>query len=304
MAKGFACLRSALVISSLSLAVAAEVSESHDFSEVEVVTFDFYAALMDTGASLKDNAATILAANTNTKNLTRDEVDKFVGHWVSQYPGYVGVVNSLQQNTALAWGDKDLFKMMLNITLDFTCAEQALDLTLETKQKLIESWKHLRPWRNTAKMLKALHAARRPDGQRRFRLVALSNADFEFLQGGCADLEAEAGVKFDAYLGCDDLGVGGVCLFKPAPSFYNQTRSLLHNPGTDWKRKVLHVAGAPYDASGAKAFGLRTIWNSNRTAPLFFDYTGTGKNVPEVILHEIGELPKALGIQEISEVIV
>eukprot|EP00929_Paragymnodinium_shiwhaense_P107335 TRINITY_DN7342_c0_g2_i1.p1 TRINITY_DN7342_c0_g2~~TRINITY_DN7342_c0_g2_i1.p1 ORF type:complete len:305 (-),score=67.83 TRINITY_DN7342_c0_g2_i1:279-1193(-) len=304
MAKALACLRSALVISSLSLAVAAEASESPDFSEVEVVTFDFYAALMDTVASLQDSAVTILAADTTTKDFTRSEVEKFVGHWASQYSGYVGVVNALQQNSALAWGDKDLFKMMLNITLEYSCAKQALDLKLETKQKLIESWKHLRPWQNTAKMLRALHAARKPDGQRRFRLAALSNADREFLQGGCADLEAEAGVKFDAYLGCDDLGVGGVCLFKPAPAFYNQTRSLLHNPGEDWKHKVLHVAGAPYDANGAKAFGLRTIWNSNSTNPLFFDYTGTGKNVPDVMLHEIGELPKVLGIKEVSEVIV
>jgi FMN phosphatase YigB (HAD superfamily) len=275
-----------------------------DFSEVEVITFDFYAALMDTEASLKENARPILAKDENGRNMTRKEVDDFVSAWAKQYSGYVGVVNALQRNEALEWDDKDLFKVMLNTTLQQSCMERHVVLRLDTKAALIESWKHLRPWQNTTRMLRALHAARTKDGQRRFRLAALSNADVEFLRGGCVDLEAEAGITFDAYLGCDGLGVGGVCLFKPEPAFYNQTKALVRNAGLSWQRKVLHVAGAQYDANGAKAFGLRTIWNANSTSPVFFDYTGTGKNVPEVILHEIGELPRVLGISDIPEVVV
>ncbi len=30
--------------------------------------------------------------------------------------------------------------------------------------------------------------------------------------------------------------------------------------------------------------------------PVLFDYTGTGRNVPDFILHDIGELPAVLGI--------
>lgn len=272
-----------------------------DISKVEVVTFDFYAALMDTVESLKDGAAPILAADTGSKHMTRADTDEFVISWSSQYSGYVGVANTLQRNPDLEWGEKDLFRMMLNITLENTCAKASLTLQASTKHALIESWKKLRPWRNTSAALRALRAARAADGTPRFRLAALSNADAEFLRAGCAVLEAEAGVTFDAYFGCDGLGAKGVCLFKPEPIFYNQTMSLVEQPGQDWREKVLHVAGAQYDANGAKAFGFRTVWNSNSTRPVFFDYTGTGMNWPDAILHEIGELPSVLGLVGTSE---
>jgi len=270
--------------------------------DVEVITFDFYAALMDTVRSLKESAATILAADPSTQTLSRADSDGFVSSWAGRYSGYVGVVNALQQNEDLEWADKDLFRMMLNITLEHSCRLKKLPLQWETKRSLIESWKHLQPWSNTSETLRRLAAARRPDGSRRFKLVALSNADTEFLAAGCKVLEREAEFTFDAYLGCNGLGVGGVCLFKPAPGFYAQVRKLL--PGSsegDWKKKVLHVAGAEYDANGAKAFGFYTAWNANSTDPIFFDYTGTGRNVPDVILTEIGELPGALGLPRASE---
>lgn len=275
-----------------------------DFSDVEVITFDFYAALMDTVASLKRNAVPIIGSDKISQTMNQTQVDALISGWAKQYSGYVGVVNALQHNEELQWGDKDLFKMMLSITLEHACATQDVNLSADTKKALVESWKHLKPWSNTAKMLRALKGMHRADGQPRFRLAVLSNADHEFLKAGCADLEAEANMTFDAYLGCDGLGVNDVCLFKPEPVFYGQVRTLITNPGDDWKRRVLHVAGAMYDANGAKAFGFRNIWNSNSSRPIFFDYTGTGKNTPDVILHEIGELPAVLGGLQIHNLLV
>jgi len=279
-------------------------SVRRDFSEVEVVTFDFYAALMDTVASLQSQAVPILSADQVSQNMTRKDMDAFIKSWASQYSGYVGVVNALQHNNELQWADKDLFKMMLNITLEHTCIDKDLALQPSSKMALIDAWKHLRPWRQTVSTLQALHAARGIDGQPRFRLAALSNADYEFLRAGCRDLEVESGISFDAYLGCDGLGVAGLCLFKPEPAFYEQVRNLVLRPGYNWKHKVLHVAGAPYDANGARAFGFRTAWNANSSHPAFFDYTGTGTNVPDLILHDIGELPAALGLTDAFTMLV
>jgi len=281
-----------------------EPSVQPDFSEVEVVTFDFYAALMDTVVSLQSQAVPILIVDKVSQNMTREEMDTFVKAWAGQYSGYVGVVNALQHNQALQWADKDLFKMMLNITLEHTCMEKRLALQPRSKVALIDAWRHLRPWRRTVSTLQALRAARGADGQPRFQLATLSNADHEFLKAGCHDLEVESGISFDAYLGCDGLGVAGLSLFKPEPVFYEQIRNLVLRPDYNWKNKVLHVAGAPYDANGAKAFGFRTAWNANSSRPVFFDYTGTGSNVPDVILHDIGELPAALGLTEAFTMLV
>lgn len=275
-----------------------------DFSEVEVITFDFYAALMDTVASLQSQAVPILVADNVSQNMTRKEMETFIQAWAKQYSGYVGVVNALQHNHALQWADKDLFKMMLNITLEYTCIDKRIALQPKSKVALIDAWKHLRPWRQTVSTLQALRAARSIDGQPRFRLATLSNADHEFLKAGCHDLEVESGIYFDAYLGCDGLGAAGLCLFKPEPVFYEQVRSLVLRPDYNWKNKVLHVAGATYDANGAKAFGFRTAWNANDSRPVFFDYTGTGSNVPDVILHDIGELPAALGFTKVFTTLV
>jgi 2-haloalkanoic acid dehalogenase type II len=273
-----------------------------DISGIEVITFDFYAALMDTIRSLKENAVPILKADPATQNFTREEMGSFVQSWSYQYSSYVTIVDALQENPGLEWASKDLFKMMLNITLEFTCASQEVPLRQDSRHALTETWKNLRPWQNTARVLRALRAAKTASGEPRFRLAALSNGDYEFLRAGCAVLEAEAGVTFDAYFGCDGLGINGTCLFKPAPNFYLQAKALVKDPGADWKSKVLHVAGAPYDANGARAFGYKTVWNSNSTRPVYFDYTGTGKNVPDAVLHEIGELPSVLGVPaEVSD---
>jgi len=230
-------------------------AQTPNFSRVEVITFDFYAALMDTVSSLQDNAIPILANDKRAANMSRAQTDEFVKSWAKQYSGYVGVVNALQRNVDLDWADKDLFKNMLHITLDYTCASQDLPLSAETRDALVETWKNLRPYRNTVRTLQTLRAAVAPSGAPRFRLATLSNADQTFLRAGCTVLEREMGFKFDAYLGCDGLGNAGVCLFKPEPAFYNQTRRLVEGAADDWKYRVLHVAGAAYDANGAKAFG-------------------------------------------------
>lgn len=257
-----------------------------DLSGVKVITFDFYAALMNTVSSLKEYAWPVIIQDPVTRSWTQSQSDSFITDWASEYSSYVGIVNALQHNANLEWADKDLFKVMLHSTLEHTRASRKLAISNTTMEALVQTWKKLKPWPNTISVLQALRATGR------FTLALLSNGDAEFLRAAAVALP-----PVDAVLGCDGLGVGGVCLFKPDPAFYNQVRQLLPDESDDeWKSKVLHVAGAEYDAAGSKAFGFHTAWNSMEADPVLFDYTGTGRNVPDFILHDIGELLAVLGI--------
>lgn len=268
-------------------AVGAHKGGVPDFAGVKVITFDFYAALMNTTGSLRENGREILAQDPATDRWSPTQADAFVMAWEKQYSSYVGIVNALQRNAGLHWAEADLFKVMLHTTLNYTCASQKVALSASTREALAQAWKNLKPWPNTLAVLQTLRSTGR------FKLALLSNGDAEFLHAAAAALPA-----MDAEFGGDGLGVGGVSLFKPEPELYHQVRSLLPDePEDQWKNKVLHVAGAPYDASGSKAFGFHTAWNSMQADPAFLDYTGTGQNVPDVVLHDIGELPRTLGIE-------
>lgn len=249
-----------VVLVSLLLAVATAISCSEfDPKKISLVTLDVFAALMDTETSLDKSVSQILP------RLSASEVDSLVNQWMNAYGGYAGTVFN-----ETVTGPSP-FQWMLSTTLDSIDTSMKLNLSKDEHDALIAAWGNLIPWPATKETLQKLHSAG-------ISTSPLSNGDVTTLTNAMGVFLPEVPMKF---IFSSDFPVGS---FKPDSRMYAQ---LLQDHGVTVEQ-VLHVAGAPSDAQGARQYGLFAALVYNTPIP--------GQYKPCFALKNITELSAVLGL--------
>jgi 2-haloacid dehalogenase len=134
--------------------------------------------------------------------------------------------------------------------LVFAFKAMKIDLSPESRAKLMEAYLRLKPFPDSASALKAMRDAG-------LRLAYVSNFTPTMLKlnsenAGIADLFEYA------------LSTDAVKAFKPDPRAYQMAESAFKMP----RESIAFAAFGGWDAAGAKAFGLRTFWVNRFNAPL------------------------------------
>ena len=110
------------------------------------------------------------------------------------------------------------------------------------------------------------------------RLAVLSNGTPEMLEAGLA----AAGIRdrFDHVLSVDEVGV-----YKPHPSVYELALKAFNLPA----ERILFVSSNPWDAAGARTFGLPVAWVNRAGVP--FECLGVG---PSVVVGDLAGVAEAV----------
>lgn len=197
-----------------------------------LITFDVYTALFDIESSLAPIVSGIVGAVINSLS--------FVREWRRRQLEFALISNSLHQG-------RIPFAEITRRALDDTLARTHYNLPNSEKTNLLNTWLNLKPWPEASEVITALHL----NG---YTLGLLSNGDEAQLR----QLARQLPPVFDAVFSSEQAG-----WYKPHPSMYNlplQTLGL--NPD-----EVLHVAGSPTDALGARSAGVHCAWSNRKQEP-------------------------------------
>lgn len=170
------------------------------------------------------------------------------------------------QNFSQTWRDKQLeysfrrglmqnyqsFAVCTRHALDYTCNFYRVSLAEEQKQELMDGYKTLPAFDDTASALAQLKDAG-------FKLYAFSNGTKEAVE----ELLICAGIKafFDGIVSCDDLKS-----FKPNPAVYSH---FLRESGATHNQAWL-ISSNPFDVTGAISAGMLSAW-VQRSQDAIFD---------------------------------
>lgn len=154
--------------------------------------------------------------------------------------------------------------------LDYSLDRLGITVDQPTRAKLLNAWLAVRVYPEVPAALDAL--APRP-------LAVLSNGNPEMLEA-CL---ATAGVRdrFEHVLSVDELGV-----YKPHPSVYELAVKAFGLPA----ERILFVSSNPWDAAGARTFGLRVAWVNRMGVP--FERLGA---TPDLVVADLAEVAEAVG---------
>jgi len=260
-----------------TLASVAVVTRADKTSNIKVITFDLFAALMDTGTSVINNV------NRITRNyLTTEEANHLAEGWLEHYGMTFWEYNALARDPNMQFAEKNVFHLMLQVGLDHLVKKMNIDSRLpqSVRQELYQAWGNLTPWPKTAHVLSQLRNMTNPDGSKRFKLGVLSNGDRDTLSNATKIFQSTNNFQFDYIIGSSDSG-----LFKPDPLFYEMVQKISGYS----KEQILHVGGSEYDARGAKGFGYHAALNFG-SATDFINLTGNPKYNIDYFLKDIEDL--------------
>jgi len=255
-----------------------------DLSQIKVITFDVFGALMNTFESMKQNVQRLTAGYLSTS-----DANTLAQSWVSFYGR-----NFMQYNSVLKMYKPATtpFQLLISVGLNYSIAElnpeAAKKIPATVKKQLLErAWMYLKPWPKTGEALVQLANLKDPQtgAPRNLKFGTLSNGDTATLKNLTSIFFYENKVKFDYWFGCEGAG-----LFKPEPLFYQQVEKVT---GLQ-KNEILHVAGSGFDAFNAKLYGYRAAWNYGDPAQLE-NLTGDPKFNPDFYLTDLTQLPKLFG---------
>jgi len=133
--------------------------------------------------------------------------------------------------------------------LTFACKEIGVELTDEVKAHMVQGYFELQAYSTLKKGLGEL--------KNHYRLAILSNADPSMLNSAAEFNEIDH--FFDAILSVDSLQQ-----FKPIPAVYQLAPNALELQANE----VAFVSSNTWDVSGAKSFGLFTIWLNRNNATM------------------------------------
>lgn len=153
-------------------------------------------------------------------------------------------------------------------SLVFAADSLNLDLTVEKRTSLMNSYLNLQTWPEVSIALRNL-------ANNGLRLGFLSNATLEILEA-CTKNSGVSSL-FEQMLSTDSLRT-----FKPSPRAYQIAVDAFGLT----REQVLFVAFAGWDAAGAKAFGYPTFWVNRLDLPterLGFEPDGVGKNLNDLV---------------------
>lgn len=142
------------------------------------------------------------------------------------------------------------FEAITSDALVYTANALHLDLTTAQRHQLLDAYRHLTPWPDTADALRRLRDAD-------VRVITIANFSPSMLRAN-AD---SAGLTplFDALVSTDANHT-----FKPDPRAYQLGVDRLKLE----KRDVVFAAFGGWDAAGAKSFGYPTVWVNRLNQPL------------------------------------
>jgi phosphoglycolate phosphatase-like HAD superfamily hydrolase len=216
-------------------------------NSIKLVTFDVFAALMDTPNSLVSTVTPLL----QSYGVPSDKAAQFVEGMIDGYSNYADHTFTLAET-----GGMEPFQYVANTSLVSLLRQFHVPIAVDSPPflHLLACWGRLKPWSGVASTVAAVFRAG-------IQVAPLSNgAAFVLRQawaGAFPDipLPTAAGGVFSS-----DWPVGA---FKPQPVMYHQ---LLSITGLD-ASQVLHVAGAPIDAQGGRQAGLYTALSWNAPLP-------------------------------------
>jgi 2-haloacid dehalogenase len=144
---------------------------------------------------------------------------------------------------------EDFFKVTGD-ALDYTAEQMQLQLTHETRTRLLNAYLTLEPWSDSVMALKKLKAAG-------VRIITISNFSPTMLRANADN----AGITnlFDELVSTEVNGT-----FKPDPHAYELGMKRLHLR----KDEIVFAAFGGWDAYGAKSFGYATVWVNRFNLPM------------------------------------
>ena len=145
--------------------------------------------------------------------------------------------------------DHEDFFQVTGDALDYTAEQMHLELTSETRARLLNAYLALTPWPDAIAALKKLRAAG-------VRIITLANFSPTMLRANTDN----AGITnlFDELLSTEVNGT-----FKPDPRAYELGMKKLHLR----KDEIVFAAFGGWDAYGAKRFGYATVWVNRFNLP-------------------------------------
>lgn len=166
---------------------------------------------------------------------------EFVQKWRAKQFNY-GFLRSITSR------HEDFFKVTED-ALVYTAEEMKLDLTLEKRAALLNSYLHLTPWPDAVEGLRKLKASG-------VRLITIANFSYKMLKENADG----AGITdvFEELLSTEVNGT-----YKPDPRAYALGMERL---GLN-KEEILFAAFGGWDAYGAKSFGFPTYWVNRFNLP-------------------------------------
>jgi 2-haloacid dehalogenase len=153
--------------------------------------------------------------------------------------------------------------------LDYSLDRLGITVDDATRGRLLGAWLDVRVYPEVPDALAAL-APR--------RLGVLSNGNPEMLEACLA--AAAIRDRFDDVLSVDELGV-----YKPHPSVYELAVKAFGVPA----ERILFVSSNPWDAAGARTFGLPVAWVNRAGVP--FERLGV---VPDLTVGDLAALAEAV----------
>lgn len=242
---------------------------SFNASAIKLITFDVFAALMDTPDSLVTNVAAVFPS------FSQDQLQSFVGDWLDAYGFWFG--KTFPSNAL-----PEPFPWVIENSLVTILASRNLSVPRgsPTWDQLVSSWARLAPWQGVADTLHVLQ-------QNGYKVAALSNGDAATLrQATSVFAQHSPPVYMDACPFSSDWPLGA---FKPLPQIYYQALAALG--GNSSSPHYLHVAGSSIDAYGARSAGL-FAGLSNGETPM------PGPQ-PCFVIANLTMLPAVLGIKRV-----
>ncbi|KAJ4456166.1 hypothetical protein PAPYR_8695 [Paratrimastix pyriformis] len=224
-----------LVLGVAALATAASpraLCSDFDYTKIQLITFDGFAALFDTYGSLPPNFRQIF----DELAVSNETIVEFTKEWL----GYYSTENWMYYNTlTMSPGVRsasDPFQYLMRTGLANVMSHLRISATTDQVEQLMKAWGHLNPHPGVVDTLVKLNG-------RGIHVGILSNAD-DTTQAIMATHLAPA--RIDYYFTTTKAGV-----FKPHPELYGLTEQAGYAKNT-----VLHVAGGGFDAMGARGFGI------------------------------------------------
>ncbi|ODN43132.1 HAD-IA family hydrolase [Piscirickettsia litoralis] len=265
-----------LIMPSLSLAHSkVPCSLERKLANIQLITFDLYAALSESASSVTRNITSIL----KSKKLTPAQIKQFTDTWFSNYSttkNYNGYIQSTSVAKMVGVQHFQLFDMMLKSTLTYTIRSLSFTKNLKFSQSdiasMMNAWDKLTPLPGTIGALKKLQQAG-------YKLAILSNGSRQRIQD-VINNEGYQGIF--SYI----ISSSSVNRFKPDPKIYAEVMEKTHLN----KDQILHVAGAGFDAIGSRAFGYLTAWNNVNHVELLNSLLSK-RYEPNIVLDNLSELP-------------
>ena len=206
-----------------------------NFSHIKALTFDLFGTVLDLAGSLTPGIAEFLEARDSDV-----PTDQFWQQWryrqrIEQY-----------QDTIMMLGHSGYLETVRRAFV-YTLALNNVPATDDEVHAFLSIWQKLAPFPEVRPALERLHD--------RFRLVALSNGDPEFL----AHL-AKNRVRWDFD---EIISVAAIGAFKPHPGVYRRAAGIL---GLE-VGKCMMVSANSFDVFGSRACGFRAAFVNRYKLP-------------------------------------